>query len=216
MTSAPVVGDEPVSTGNQGVAPVADESPLEIVESGWSVSSGGYINYAFALRNNSDSVQVDFPRVTITGRSEDGAVVFAEDQVLDVIYPGQTIWWGFSAGNGNPPDSVEFAVTEPNDQDMSEAIGEPARFSVSNVSVVDSGYGMKSFTGEVTMDSEGDERIGMDSVAVVVVLRNEAGQVIYGNLSFVDGPAVGVSRSFEVSCYDPPEYATYEVHAKAW
>ncbi len=216
VTSAPVVGDEPVSTGNQGVAPVADESPLEIVESGWSVSSGGYINYAFALRNNSDSVQVDFPRVTITGRSEDGAVVFAEDQVLDVIYPGQTIWWGFSAGNGNPPDSVEFAVTEPNDQDMSEAIGEPARFSVSNVSVVDSGYGMKSFTGEVTMDSEGDERIGMDSVAVVVVLRNEAGQVIYGNLSFVDGPAVGVSRSFEVSCYDPPEYATYEVHAKAW
>lgn len=216
-------GDAGADTGasdGQG-APVAapsdaDENPLEIVESGWSAGSGGYINYAFALRNNSDSVQIEYPSVIITGRSEDGTVVFSQEQVLDVIYPGQTIWWGTTAGNGTPPDDVEFAVAEPDDYNVSENAGQPSSFSVSNVSMAEDDIGMTRFTGEVTAESEGDEGMGMGSVVVVAVMRNAAGEIVCGDNTFVDRPSVGGSRAFELSVYDPPEFATYEVYAMAW
>ena len=45
---------------------VAD-NPLELVESGWPVSQQGYVSYAFALRNTSTTLQVQYPEVAITG-----------------------------------------------------------------------------------------------------------------------------------------------------
>lgn len=194
----------------------ANENPLEIVDSGWSAGSGGYINYAIALRNNSVDKQIDFPTFTITGRSADGSVVFSQDQVLSVIYPGQTVWWAAPAGNGTAPGSVEFTVAEPDDHNVSTATGDASIYSVSNLSVVESGFGLESFTGEVTLEREGDEQFGMGSVAIVVVLRDESGKVVYGDQTFVDNPSLGGSKSFEVSCYDPPDYASYEVYALAW
>ena len=100
------VADEPAQTqplsepegdagGTDGTAaPVTDENPLEIVESGWSVDSGGYVNYAFALRNNG-GVQVDYPGVTITGRDEDGRVLFSQEQYVSGIPAGGTRYFGF-------------------------------------------------------------------------------------------------------------------------
>ena len=43
------------------------DNPLELVESGWSVSQQGYVSYAFALRNTSTTLQVQYPEVAITG-----------------------------------------------------------------------------------------------------------------------------------------------------
>lgn len=193
-----------------------DENLLEIVDSGWSVGSGGYINYAIALRNNSADKQVDFPTVTITGLSADGSIAFSQDQVLGVIYPGQTVWWAAPAGNGTAPGSVEFTVAEPDDYNVSTATGDASIYSLSNLSVVEDGFGSESFTGEVTLEREGDERFGMGSVAIVVVLRDESGKIVYGNQTFVDSPGLGASKSFEVSCYGLPDYASYEVYALAW
>lgn len=208
--------DDAEDAGGASAAPVTDENPLEIVESGWSSDSAGYISYAFALRNNSGDSTIEYPTVTITGRADDGSVVFSQDQVLGVIYPGQTIWWAAPAGNGTAPDSVEFAVSEPDGHNASMATGEASTYSISNLSVVEDGFGSKSFTGEVTLEHEGDEVFDMGSVAILVVLRDEAGRVIYGGQAFVDRPAQGASRSFEVSCFNPPDYASYEVHALTW
>lgn len=208
--------DDAGDAGGAAAAPVTDENPLEIVESGWSAGSGGYVNYAFALRNNSADSMIEYPTVTITGRADDGSIVFSQDQVLDVIYPGQTIWWAAPAGNGTEPDSVEFAAAEPDDYNVSATSGQASTYSISNLSVVEDGFGSESFTGEVTLDREGDEAIGMGSVAILVVLRDGAGRVIYGEQTFVDRPVQGTSRSFEVSCFNPPDYASYEVHALSW
>ena len=208
--------DDADDAGGAAAAPVTDENPLEIVESGWSADSGGYVNYAFALRNNSADSMIEYPTVTITGRADDGSIVFSQDQVLDVIYPGQTVWWAAPAGNGTEPDSVEFAVAEPDDYNVSVTSGQASTYSISNLSVVEDGFGSESFTGEVTLDREGDEAIGMGSVAILVVLRDGAGRVIYGEQTFVDRPVRGTSRSFEVSCFNLPNYASYEVHALSW
>ena len=197
-------------------APVTDENPLEIVESGWSVDSGGYVNYAFALRNNSTDLTVEYPTVTITGRSSDGTVVFSQDQVLGVIYPGQTIWWASPAGNGTAPDSVEFAVAEPDSYNVRTAAGNPTVYSFSNLSEAKGGFGLVSFTVDVTLEREGDEEFGMGSVAIIVVLRDGDGKVVCGSSAFVDNPSPGSSRSFEVSYFNPPDYASYEVYALTW
>lgn len=197
-------------------APVTDENPLEIVESGWSVDSGGYVNYAFALRNNSTDLTVEYPTVTITGRSSDGTVVFSQDQVLGVIYPGQTIWWASQAGNGTAPDSVEFAVAEPDSYNVRTAAGNPTVYSFSNLSEAKGGFGLVSFTGDVALEREGDEEFGMGSVAIIVVLRDGDGKVVCGSSAFVDNPSPGSSRSFEVSYFNPPDYASYEVYALTW
>lgn len=197
-------------------APVTDENPLEIVESGWSVDSGGYVNYAFALRNNSTDLTVEYPTVTITGRSSDGAVVFSQDQVLGVIYPGQTIWWASPVGNGTAPDSVEFAVAEPDGYNVRTVAGNPSVYSFSNLSEARDGFGLVSFTGDVTLEREGDEEFGMGSVAIIVVLRDGDGKVVCGSSAFVDNPSPGSSRSFEVSYFNPPDYASYEVYALTW
>lgn len=203
--------------GTDGTAaPVTDENPLEIVESGWSVDSGGYVNYAFALRNNSTDLTVEYPTVTITGRSSDGTVVFSQDQVLGVIYPGQTIWWASPAGNGTAPDSVEFAVVEPDSYNVRTAAGNPTVYSFSNLSEAKGGFGLVSFTGDVTLEREGDEEFGMGSVAIIVVLRDGDGKVVCGSSAFVDNPSPGSSRSFEVSYFNPPDYASYEVYALTW
>ncbi len=55
-----------LATGTSGTDAVAD-NPLELVESGWSVSQQGYVSYAFALRNTSTTLQVQYPEVAITG-----------------------------------------------------------------------------------------------------------------------------------------------------
>lgn len=217
--------DEPAQTqplseseddAGDAAAPVTDENPLEIVESGWSVDSGGYVNYAFALRNNSTDLTVEYPTVTITGRSSDGTVVFSQDQVLGVIYPGQTIWWASPAGNGTAPDSVEFAVAEPDSYNVRTAAGNPTVYSFSNLSEAKGGFGLVSFTGDVTLEREGDEEFGMGSVAIIVVLRDGDGKVVCGSSAFVDNPSPGSSRSFEVSYFNPPDYASYEVYALTW
>lgn len=58
-----VADNAPVNTGCGNAA----DNPLELVESGWSVSQQGYVSYAFALRNTSTTLQVQYPEVAITG-----------------------------------------------------------------------------------------------------------------------------------------------------
>lgn len=213
-TSAPVVGDEPVSTGNQGAAPVADENPLEIVESGWSVSSGGYINYAIALRNNSTDQLISFPTVTIVGRRADGAVVFSQDQTFSQIRPGETIWFGMSGGNGTAPDDVQFSVDAPEDYNITRSAETAPQYEVSNVSVISGRYS-DSITGEVSLASPGSVR-SESEIVVSAVLRDANGSIVYGYLAFVNRPTEGESIPFEIPLPDAPDYASYEVHATEW
>lgn len=65
-------------------------NPLELVETGWSADESGYVHYAFGLRNTSDSLCVRSPSIEITGRGEDGTVLFSATQVLMFSFPGET------------------------------------------------------------------------------------------------------------------------------
>lgn len=202
--------------GTDGTAaPVTDENPLEIVESGWSVDSGGYVNYAFALRNNG-GVQVDYPGVTITGRDEDGRVLFSQEQYVSGIPAGGTRYFGFQAGNGTAPAEVEFTPINPPDYFLGSEEDTTSAFSVSGVRAVSDGLGGIKVVGEVTTERIGDED-DLGQVSLTAVLRDESGAIVYGSTGYASRPSVGQTTSFEVLMIGAPDdYADLEVYAAQW
>ncbi|MDM8271872.1 serine/threonine protein kinase [Thermophilibacter provencensis] len=214
--SAPVADDEPAGGDGEpaGEAPAAEAADLEIIESGWSVDSQGYVHYALGLRSTGD-VEIELPGVTITGRDASGNVIFSEEQYFSAAPSGEIAYFGGQSGNGGTaPATVEFSPIALQDYNIgSEA--QSSAFSVSGVSVLPERYGVTNFVGEVTTEKDDGSDVG-SQVAVSLVLRDESGAIIYGCITFVSRPAVGESTSFEVSPYGVPEYATYEVHAQGW
>lgn len=188
---------------------------LELVESGWTHAAGGYINYAFAIRNPSDTETIDYPEVVVTGRASDGSVVFSQPQVLSSIGPGETLYYGAPAGSGTPPDSVEFSLGSSSDYNITDAESPRAAFSFSPIAEVESPFGDVSFTGEVTM-SEGAVPKLVNGVAVVIVLRDASGSIVYGGHTYVGLPDPGQNVPFEYGAYGAPDYATVEAHALFW
>ena len=69
-------------------------NPLELVETGWSADESGYVHYAFGLRNTSDSLCIQLPAVEITGRGEDGSVLFSETLIMANAFAGETVYFG--------------------------------------------------------------------------------------------------------------------------
>ncbi len=202
----------------QGQQGQASDACLELTETGWS-AEGGYVRYAFGLKNYSANLRVDFPAVTVTGRASDGSVLFSDEQALMVAYPGATAYYGGQAGNGTAPATVEFTLHEPDSYNVHAQQDDPATFAVDNTAMVSDGFSGYVCTGEV-FSTGGDlsdlAGASIGAVAVSVVLRNGDGAIVYGSSTFVDEPQDGRRASFEIPVYDAPDYATYEVYAQAW
>ena len=207
---------DPAGGGAHGDAEYGN--PLELVETGWSADESGYVHYAFGLRNTSDSVCIQFPSVEITGRSEDGSVLFSQTQVLMVAFPGETTYFGSQAGNGNGtvPATVDFTVLEPEDYNY-EISSESASFKADNLSAASDGYGGEIFSGEISVAKDSARvREQSSQLNVSLVLRDDAGAIIYGFDTYVDWPPEGASRPFSMDVFDPPAYDSFEVYAQPW
>lgn len=206
--------DAPKTNGGQGTAGDVDTAGLlEIDETGWSVKHG-YVHYGVVLRNTSDTAQVDFPSIAVTGRDGKGAVLFADTQVASVIHPGQTLYLGGQAGNGTAPDDVEFSVVTPSSYQVSESNAVAVPFEVTNTSAADTDFGT-AFTGEVDTDSS--KPSDTSQICLTLILRDDDGVIVYGDSTFVDWPERNAPRPFSMDEPDDlPDYATYEIHARTW
>lgn len=207
---------DPAGGGAHGDAEYGN--PLELVETGWSADESGYVHYAFGLRNTSDSVCIQFPSVEITGRDDDGTVLFSDTQVLVVSFPGETTYFGSQAGNGNGtvPATVDFTVLEPEDYNYVNS-GESASFRADNLSAASDGYGGEIFSGEISVVKDSARvREQSSMLAVSLVLCDDAGAIVYGYSTFVDWPPEGGSRPFSMDVFDPPAYDSFEVYAQPW
>lgn len=207
---------DPAGGGAHGDAEYGN--PLELVETGWSADESGYVHYAFGLRNTSDSVCIQLPSVEITGRGEDGSVLFSETLIMANAFAGETVYFGSETGNGNGivPATVDFTVLEPDDYSYVNS-GESASFKADNLSAAPDGYGGEIFSGEISVVKDSArvrEQSGM--LAVSLVLRDEAGAIVYGYSTFVDWPPEGGSRPFSMDVIDPPAYDSFEVHVQPW
>lgn len=193
-------------------------NPLELVETGWSADESGYVHYAFGLRNTSDSVCIQLPSVEITGRGEDGSVLFSETLIMANAFAGETVYFGSEIGNGNGivPATVDFTVLEPDDYSYVNS-SESASFKADNLSAAPDGYGGEIFSGEISVVKDSARvREQSSMLAVSLVLRDDAGAIVYGYSTFVDWPPEGGSRPFSMDVYDPPAYDSFEVYAQPW
>lgn len=173
----------------------------------------GWVYYGFALKNLNKDVEAQMPTVTITGKAEDGSIVFSDKQTLFVVLPGETVHYGFQAGNGTAPATVEFKANEPSWVD-SQTLDEDV-FTVSNTAEVPDSYGGVSYTGELTANYDLDKK-QYGQVAVSVIARDASGAINYGNTTFIDTPSKGESEPFEISCFNMPEHSSFEVYAQVW
>lgn len=202
---------------NENVDEGENEDVLEIVDSGWSVDEQGYVYYGVALRNNADTA-IEFPGYVVTGRDETGDVIFSDEQVLSCVGAGETIWWGDLAGTGgHPPAEVEFAPSAVADYQVMTGAEVPAAFEVESARPIEDSLGTLTFVGEVTCvrDDESDADAG-GQVALVLVLRDADGKIVYGTSGFAPRPDVGESSSYEIYASSAPAYASYEVYAIPW
>ncbi|WP_288439372.1 serine/threonine-protein kinase [uncultured Bifidobacterium sp.] len=193
-------------------------NPLELVETGWSADESGYVHYAFGLRNTSDSLCIQLPAVEITGRGEDGSVLFSETLIMANAFAGETVYFGSEIGNGNGivPATVDFTVLEPDDYSYVNS-SESASFKADNLSAAPDGYGGEIFSGEISVVKDSARvREQSSMLAVSLVLRDDAGAIVYGYSTFVDWPSEGGSRPFSMDVIDPPAYDSFEVHVQPW
>lgn len=187
---------------------------LSIAEFGWSVDPIGYVNYGLALRNSSEETAIALPAVNVVGYDEEGTVLFTDSVILSEILPGETLYAGGQAGRGTPPAEVKLEVERPNAVNALIETGARPDYEVTGLSEVAQPYGSISFSGKVERKTEGASVLyDTGQISVCVILRDEAGKIVYGNTTLVSRPEVGESVAFEVGGYGVPEYASIEAYA---
>lgn len=214
VSDSSIQNDSSPLVANRADGSATQKMPLELVESGWSISSG-YVIYAVGIRNVSTEHAYWFPTLNITGLSSDGQVVFANTQVFSFINSDTTLYFAGQAGNGVAPDTVEFELQPPQDYDIEQPYDNLATCSIVSLNEPDPASLFPSFTGEVTV-SDGQIPDLADSVMVSVVLRDDAGAIVGGYMTFIDNARQGTVQAFEVLASSIPDYATCEAHAVFW
>lgn len=189
----------------------ANASTLEIVDSCWSRAAHGLIHYSVALKNTSANQRVEYPAFQIIGRDADGSVLFADDMVLAGLEPGETQWYGSVAGSSTTPTTVEFVPVEPDSWQRESPTTARASYAIDGLREVSSA-GTTLFTGEVTCTH--DDGVNSNDLLVTVILRDDAGAVIYGESTRTKKPAEGASIAFQVIASGcPTDYASMEAYA---
>lgn len=211
--ATPLVDDGAASSSDDALA------SLQVTESWWGDSDGnGLFEYLFALKNTSDDLLISFPGVRIVGRDASGAIVSSDEQLLNTIFPGQTIYFGGIAGNGVAPETVEFTPFIGSSGGSTAARGTETEFAWSNVSVVPDAIGHLSVVGEMSCALRGAEEGYLSSAAVTAVFRDGAGNIVYGTTGFLTPPAEGETVPFELTTNAGQEldYASVELYAIPW
>ena len=99
-----------------------DFKPLEIKDSGWTVSESGYMDYYVTIYNPNEDVAVEYPSFRITAKDANGALIDTTDQTLSIIYPQREFTYGSQAFSvDETPATVEFEMKDIDDSDLKRA-----------------------------------------------------------------------------------------------
>lgn len=189
----------------------AQEKPvdLEIVESGWSTDEHGYANYGIGIVNPNAGFEAQQITLTVTGRDAEGKIVFTQDDIIPFMLPEATYYLGGQAGRGTPADALEFSLSVDERYWVQNDRTSSAIFEITNPNEMVEEYA-SVYTGELSANLNWDD---VEHVRTCVLLRDDAGAIIYGTSGYADYPADGQSVPFEVYAPGAPEHATFELNA---
>ncbi len=195
----------------------SEKQDLVLKDSGYTIVQGSYstnIYYAVVIENPNADYAIEFPKINIVCKSETGAILKSEEQVLNYIAAGDTLTYGnsFSCDEGKP-STVEVTIS--NNKDNIELHSDSkyvksSAFEIGNVSFFNDG--MKA-TAEVKNTTSKD----MDQIAVSVVF-SQGGHVIGGYTGYVDDVSAGATKAAEINSYGSGtlKYDTVKLYACEW
>ena len=188
------------------------EKYTEITDAGFDVSYG-YLYFSAVIHNNNAENAILFPTVRVTARDAQGNLMGTEDQVLNLIYPGQDCQWAGMAyfEVAEEPSVVEFEALPPDEYSIvAPAALEHAEYSPLEIEGV--GKNGTRFLGEVYNANDYD----IDQVAVVVMFRDDAGSLLAGDATFIDSVRAGRKTPFDMDISEDLVTENYEVFAIPW
>lgn len=189
-----------------------EEDPIELLETGYSVSEDHYMNFGFKYTNNSDKYAYELPKITITAYDGSGDVLATNEQTMMVIQPGEVQAFGFVMDcNGQDPTNVEFTAESGNRIQPSEDVVKSSDLEITGLNDRADEFGGVSFTGKIKNNSNTDT----NSVGVTLLLKQN-GKIIYGNTTYVDDLNSGSEKPFQMDEFSVPEYDSYEVIGYDW
>jgi hypothetical protein len=201
-------------SGSQAVPTSSEPVELTVVESGYDVSTSGYLHYAVCIENTNAKKAAEYPVITVVGKDASGAILFSDDWTLGEILPGEKAYYANQAGNGTAPETVEFTVTT-DSKKWKDADTYPAGiYTIESTNYTPGNYGMDNFTGQITMTQDNDD---FEKPMIVVVLRDADGNIIAGYNTYLRSELVkDKPATFELNAYNPPEFASFEIYANPW
>ena len=114
---------------------------------------------------------------------------------------------------GYEPEAVEISVTNRDsnfEKQDNNIYVKQSDFTIFNIS--ENSRTFKTFTGEITNNSI----VNLDKVAVIIIYKN-SGQIIGGDIGFVDDMAAGSTKAFEISVDSGmTQYDSYDFYAIQW
>lgn len=209
------VEDEPTNVVSGETTKVdSSEKKLQIKDSGWSYiksSYGGYISYGVEIYNPNEQYLASWPTIKYTGKDENGAILFTYDDLVDYIYPKETIYHGSTFNVDEKPATLEITVEAPSKKwENAKSANYPKNNTqiVSNVSERKDGD-MRIYNGEIENTSDTDLS---DDVIVVIFKKND--KIVGGNYTYSDDLDAGQKSTFTIYADHVPDYDKYEVSAR--
>lgn len=186
--------------------------PLEVKESGYYMVDE-YLFCAVILNNPNDNYAIEFPTFRVTAYDADDKILGTDDQTLSIIYPNQDFAYaGQFFDVSEQPARVEVTALKPEDYNIisTDFLDHPTYEQMigSNISFNDN-----DVLGEISNTNDYD----FDMAIVTVIFRDESGNIVSGNSSFVDQVAADSKTPFEISIYSDVEITeNYDITANPW
>lgn len=203
------------NSGEKKKAAKKDTGKVEMLESGYSVTSDGmgswYVQAGAVVENKSRQNAYEFPVITVTAYDKDGNVVSTGDQTQGTIQPGEKQAVAVMVDCDEKPAkaNIELDTGEKIAKDTSAVL--PKDFKVSGKKVTKDGYGDTKFSGQITNNSKKD----LDDAAVVIVLK-KGKKIVYADNTFTEKIRAGAAKAYSLDIYDAPDYDTYSVYVYNW
>ena len=181
------------------------------------VPVNGYYYYSVILHNNLTDMAIQFPEIRITARGNDGALISADSQVMNVMYPDQElVWAGLGGSVDEIPASIDIEFVEPTDnwhivKPSSLEHAEYQPLEVKSARIKQDNF-FPAVIGEIYNPNPYD----LSMVAVTVIFRDGQGNLLAGDTGFVNGLKAEKTTAFEINVSKDLITDYFEVYGQPW
>ncbi len=185
---------------------------LDIKEFAWYIS-GDYLHCVIVMHNTNSKYAIEYPEFRVTAYNAENKVMGTEEQTLSLLYPNQEFVYDYMLFEvDDKPSKIKVNLLEPKDYNITATskldYETYEQMAGQNISVMDD-----LVTGEIYNPNDYD----VESAVVVVVFRNNEGEIIFGEHTYVDQIYANDTVPFDIDIYTDIELPEEcEVYAYFW